>query len=73
MELGCVCECLLKHLTVLDDPENARLILYRCLWGLGEIKLFESFPTRGPGEERANVIGSLPIAYFKHHYSFTAL
>ena len=32
-----------------------------------------TIPTRGPGEERTNVLGSLSIQYFKHHYSFIVL
>ena len=55
MELGCVCKCLLKHLIVrrflreggrefqIDDPENARLVLYRSMRGRGGIKLFEPY------------------------------
>ena len=55
MELRCVCKCLLKHQTVrrflreggrefqIDDPENARLILYRSMRGRGRIKLFEPY------------------------------
>ena len=47
--------CLLKHLMVrrflregerefqIDDPENARLILYRSMCGLGGINLFEAY------------------------------
>ena len=53
-----------------DDPENARLVLYRSMRGRGGIKLLEPYLPRGPGEERTNVLGSLPIVYFKHHYSF---
>ena len=26
-----------------DDPENARLALYRSMWGHGGIKLFEAY------------------------------
>ena len=36
-------------------------------------KVVRTIPPRGPGEERANVLGSLPIAYFKHHYNFIVL
>ena len=55
MELRCVCKCLLKHQTVrrflreggrefqIDDPENARLILYRSMRGRGGIKLLEPY------------------------------
>ena len=80
MELRCLCKCLLKHLMVrgflresgrefqTDDPENARLAFYARSWWN---KVVRAIPTRGPGEERANVLGSLPIERFKHHYSVT--
>ena len=54
MELS-LCKCLLKHLMVrrflresgrefqTDDPENARLVLYRSMRGHGGIKLLESY------------------------------
>ena len=32
-------------------------------------KVVRTIPSRGPGEERTNVLGSLSIAYFKHHYT----
>ena len=55
MELRCLCKCLLKHLMVrrflresgrefqTDDPENARLVLYRSMRGRGGIKLLETY------------------------------
>ena len=55
MELRCLCKCLLKHLMVCmflresgrefqtDDPENARLVLYRSMRGRGGIKLLEPY------------------------------
>ena len=55
MELRCLCKCLLKHLMVrrflresgrefqIDDPENARPVLYRSMRGRGGIKLFETY------------------------------
>ena len=55
MELRCLCKCLLKHLMVrrflrksgrefqTDDPENARLVLYRSMQGHGGIKLLEPY------------------------------
>ena len=55
MELRCLCKCLLKHLMVrrflresgrefqTDDPENARLVLYRSVRGRGGIKLLEPY------------------------------
>ena len=55
MELRSVCKCLLKHLMVrrilreggreflIDDPENARLVLYRSVRGRGGIKLLEPY------------------------------
>ena len=55
MELRCVCKCLLKQLMVgrflresgrefqSDDPENARLVLYRSVRGHSGIKLFEPY------------------------------
>ena len=51
MELRCLCKGLLKHLMVrlflrdsggefqTDDPENAKLVLYRSMRGRGRIKL----------------------------------
>ena len=42
--------------------------------GLCEVVVEYSYSNhiaRGPGEERANVLGSLPIERFKHHYSVT--
>ena len=56
MELRCLCKCLLQHLMVrrfltesvrefqTDDPENARLVLYRSMRGHGGIKLLEPYP-----------------------------
>ena len=41
-------------------------------WGSWWNKVVRTTPTRGPREEGANVLGSLPIAYFKHHYITTA-
>ena len=55
MALRCLCKCLLKHLRVrrflreserefqTDDPENARLVLYRSMRGRGGIKLLEPY------------------------------
>ena len=55
MELRCLCKCLLKHLMVrrflreserefqTDDPENARLVLYRSMRGRGGMKLLEPY------------------------------
>ena len=55
MELRCVCRCLLKQLMVrrflmeggkefqIDDPENARMMLYRSMQRRGRIKLFEPY------------------------------
>ena len=55
MELTRLCKCLLKHLMVhrflresetefqTDDPENARLVLYRSMRGRGGIKLLEPY------------------------------
>ena len=55
MELRCLCKCLLKHLMILrflreserefqtDDPENARLVLYRSMRGRGGIQLLEPY------------------------------
>ena len=75
-----MCICLLKHLMVcrflmeggwdlqIGNPENARLAFYARSWWT---KVVRARPTRGPGEERANVLGSLPIERFKHHYSVT--
>ena len=51
----CLCKCLLKHLMVrrflreserefqTDDPENARLVLYRSMQGRDGIKLLEPY------------------------------
>ena len=81
MELRCLGKCILKHLMVsrflkesgrefqTDEPENARLVLIQVYAGSWWDKVVRTVPTRGPGEERTNVLGSLPIAYFKHHYS----
>ena len=53
MELRCLCKCLLNYLMVrrflkesgrefqTDDPENARLVLYRSMQGCGGIRLLE--------------------------------
>ena len=55
MELRCLYKCLLKHLMVrrflrksrgefqTDDPENARLVLYRSMRGRGGIQLLEPY------------------------------
>ena len=55
MELKCLCKCLLKHLMVrrflresgkefqTDNPEIARLVLYRSIRGRGGIKLLEPY------------------------------
>ena len=55
MEVRCLRKCLLKHLMVrrffresgrefrTDDPENARLVLYRSMRGSGWIKLLEPY------------------------------
>ena len=55
MELRCVCKSPFRHLMVrrflreggrefqIDDPENARLISYRSMWGCGRLKLFEPY------------------------------
>ena len=85
MELRCVCKCLLKHLMVhrfwkeggrefqTDEPENARLVLIQVYAGSWWDKVVRTIPTRGPDGERTNVLGSFPIAYFKHHYIFIVL
>ena len=79
MELKCLFKCLLKHLMVrrclresgrefqTDDPETGFIQVNAGSWW---DKVVGTIPTRGPGEERTNLLGSLPIAYFKHHYSF---
>ena len=84
MELRCLCKCLLKHLIVrrflresgrevqTNDPENARLVLYRSMRGRGGIKLLEPYQLEDL-VKRTNILGSLSIAYFKHHYSFIVL
>ena len=55
MEVRCLYRCLLKHSMArrflrdggrefqVDDPENARLVLYRYIRGRDEIKLFEAY------------------------------
>ena len=55
MEVRCLRKCLLKHLMVrrfwresgrefqTDEPENARLVLYRSMRGRGRIKLLEPY------------------------------
>ena len=55
MELRCLYRCLLKHWLdgrflreggrefQFDDPENARLVLYRSIRGRDGIKLFEAY------------------------------
>ena len=80
MELRSVRKCLLRHLMVrrffraggrefqIDDPETGFIQVNAGSWWN---KVVRTIPTRGSGEERANVLGSLPTAYFKHHHSFT--
>ena len=52
-----------------DDPENARLVLYKSMQGRGGIKLLEPYLLEDPVKSERMYSG-LPIAYFKHHYSF---
>ena len=42
----------------IDDPENARLVLYRSTPGRGGIKLFEAYL----------LVDLAKSEYFKHHY-----
>ena len=71
-----MCKCLLKHLMVrrflreggrefqIGDPENTNetdfIQVYAGSWWN---KVVGIIPTRGPGEERANVLGSLPTVH----------
>ena len=55
LEVMCLYRCLLKHLMdrrflreggrefQIDDPENARLVLYRSVRGRGGMKLFKAY------------------------------
>ena len=81
MELRCLGKCILKHLMVsrflkesgrefqTDDPGNSRLVLYRSMRGRGGIKLSEPYLLVDQVKSERMYSG-LPIAYFKHHYSF---
>ena len=46
----------------IDDDDDDK----RSWWN----KVVQTTPTCGPGEELANILGSFPRGYFKHHYSF---
>ena len=73
MELKCLCKCLLKHLMVrrflresgrefqTDDPENARLVLYRSVRGRGGIKLLEPYPLEDLVKSEQMCSGVFPL------------
>ena len=72
MELRCLCKCLLKHLMVrrflreserefqTDDPENARLVLYRSMRGRGGMKLLEPYLLEDPVKSERMYSGVFP-------------
>ena len=76
MELKCLCKCLLKHLMVrrflresgrefqTDDPENARLVLYRSVRGRGGIKLLEPYPLEDLVKSERMYSGVFPLRSF---------
>ena len=73
MELRCLCKCLLKHLMVhrflresetefqTDDPENARLVLYRLMQGRGGIKLLEPYLLEDLATSERTYSGVFPL------------
>ena len=76
MELGCLYKCLLKHLMVrrflreserefqTDDPENARLVLYRSMRGRGGMKLLEPYLLEDLMKSERMYSGVFPLRSF---------
>ena len=76
MELTRLCKCLLKHLMVrgflreserefqTDDPENARLGLYRSMRGQGGIKLLEPYLLEDLMKSERMYSGVFPLRSF---------
>ena len=73
MEIRCLCKCLLKHLMVrrflresgrefqTDDPENARLVLYKSMQGRGGIKLLEPYLLEDLAKSERTYSGVFPL------------